>query len=96
MNERNLEFPLTLLFTLVALVAVLVVAWFAIRFLASLHNANSTGIKPVKILHTTAIGSKERLILIQYRGRDILLGVAAGGISVIDNEKTSQEPSTEE
>lgn len=94
MSENNLEFPLMLLFTILALVVVLTVAWFAIRFLASIHRTNPNGGKPVKVIHTTAIGSRERLVLIQYRGRDILLGVSGGGISVIESDLTIQESET--
>ena len=91
MIESNFAFPLTLLITIVALVVVLAVAWFALRILASMYRSKPSGNKPVKILHTTAIGSRERLVLVQYRGRDILLGVSTGGISVIDNGLTAQE-----
>lgn len=91
MNENNLEFPLMLLMTVLALVVVLAIAWLALRFLASMYQSKPGGTKPVKILHTTAISSRERLVLVQYRGRDILLGVSTGGISVIDNEPTAQE-----
>lgn len=91
MNESNLEFPLTVLFTIVSLIIVLVVAWYAIRLLSALNNTNTGGTKPVKILHTTALSGRERLVLIEYKGRDILLGVSAGGISVIDNQSTQRE-----
>lgn len=95
MTDNQLEFPLMVLFTLLALVTVLVLAWFAIRFLATINRVNPKGAKPVKILNTTAIGSRERLVLIQYREQDILLGVSAGGISVIDSRPKANETDTQ-
>jgi len=91
MNETTMEFPLQLLFTLLALVVVLVLAWFSIRFLASLNKSKLGTSRPIKILHTTSLGSRERLVLVNYEGREILLGVTAGGICVVD--KSSTKPS---
>jgi len=91
MSDASLEFPLTLLFTILALIVVLVVAWFAIRFLASIQQSRPGSSSPIKIVHTAAIGSRERLVIIQYRGRDILLGVSTGSICVIDNASTPPE-----
>lgn len=91
MSEANLEFPLMVLFTILALIVVLVVAWFAIRFLANINQLKSGAPKPIKIVHTTAVGNRERLVIIDYRGREILLGVTAGGISVIDSESIQHE-----
>lgn len=93
MSDANLEFPLMLLFTILALIVVLVTAWFAIRFLANINRVNKGGAsKSIKVVHTTAIGSRERLVIIEYRGREILLGVSAGGICVIDSEPTEPKP----
>jgi len=92
MSDLTLQFPLLLVFTILALVAVLVIAWFAIRFLANLNKINAGATRPIKILHTMAVGSRERLVLINYQGRDILLGVTAGGISVIEKTPPQHKP----
>ena len=78
-----------LLFTIFALVLVLVLAWFAIRFLANINKVNVGTARPVKILQTMAVGSRERLVLVHYQGNDILLGVTAGGISVLEKSPPS-------
>lgn len=91
MSEANLEFPLMLLFTIVALIVVLVLAWLSIRFLASINQTSTKTSKRIKVVHTTAIGSRERLVVIEYRDREILLGVTSGGISVVDNKPIQHE-----
>ncbi|MBX2836706.1 MAG: flagellar biosynthetic protein FliO [Gammaproteobacteria bacterium] len=77
------SFPLTLLFTLLALVVVLIVAWFCIRLLAQL-NRRSMGKGKVQIVQTIPIGTRERLMLVHYQGQEYLLGSSTGGITVIE------------
>ncbi len=96
MNENNLELPMTIAFTILALIIVLIVAWLAIKMLAKLNRVNPNGVKAVKIRQTIAVGSRERLVIVRYRDRELLLGVTAGGISVLkdnpDNRYSDGEP----
>jgi len=98
MSETNLQFPLSIVITIVALIVVLIVAWLALRMLASINRVNPNSTKAVKVLQSTAVGTRERLVLVQYCGRDLLLGVTAGGITVLkdssDNDHVEFEPSS--
>ena len=76
-------FPTTLLFTLIALILVLVLAWFAIRMLAQLSTGRSKGGR-IEVLQNVPVGTGERLVLLKFDNREILIGVTAGGITVLD------------
>ncbi len=89
MSTNETEFPMLLLLTVLALVVVLVLAWLAIRTLASMNNTRTGSSKAVKVMQTVAVGNRERLVLIQYKGADVLLGVTPGGITVIDSDAES-------
>lgn len=90
MNENNLELPMTIAFTMLALIVVLLVAWLAIRLLAKLNRVNPNGVKAVKIRQSIAVGSRERLVIVQYRDRELLLGVTTGGISVLKDNPNNR------
>jgi len=89
MNDSGMDFSGSLLLTMLALVVVLIIAWLVIRFLASLTKHNTGRMRAVKVLQTIALGSRERVGLVQYKGNDLLLGVTAGGISVIDKSTST-------
>lgn len=76
-----------------ALVLVLALAWLVLRTLRRLQPglARHAGAAP-QVLHSTALGPRERLVLVRHRGRDYLLGVGAAGVSVIDRWDTSGDP----
>lgn len=80
-----MQLSLSIAVTILALIAVLIIAWFGIKFLSTLNRLHPSASKRMQIIQTVAIGSRERLVLLRYRERDILLGVSAGGISVLDN-----------
>jgi flagellar protein FliO/FliZ len=75
---------------LAALALVLALAWVALRVLRGRLGtatpralggpANLDALRFVKAL---AVGTKERVVLVEHRGERWLLGVAAGGISTI-------------
>jgi len=86
---------MTIVVTILALSAVLVLAWFGIKFLSKLNHLHPSASKRMQILQTVAVGSRERLVLVRYQQRDILLGVTAGGVSVIDNSEANVDSNGE-
>lgn len=82
MNDGS---PLTsLLFAVVALAVVLALAWLLLKGLAALGQRSSAN-SPMRIKATLPLGSRERLVVMEYRGNDYLLGVSSGNISKIDS-----------
>ena len=80
------NFPTTMLFTLLALVFVLILAWFAIRLLSQVSGGKLKGGR-IKLTHTLPIGAREKIMLVECDDKAYLLGVTANGISVIDERK---------
>ena len=80
---NNSSFPLSLLVTVLALIAVLALAWFTLRFLSGLNRGRLKGGR-IQILQTMPVGNRERLVLARVDEQDYLLGVTAGGISLVD------------
>ena len=74
----------SLAFTVLALVFVLVLAWFAVRILARLGVAKSTGSSRMRIIQSLPTGARERIVLLEFDEKQYLLGVTAGGISVLE------------
>jgi len=86
MNDSvNNGFPINLLFTILALVFVLILAWFAIRLLAHLASGKSRNGR-LRVTYTLPLGSREKLVLLECDDREYLLGVTANGISLIDQQ----------
>lgn len=79
------SFPLSLLFTVLALVLVLVLAWFAIRLIAQLGGGKLSS-KRIKVTHTVPLTARERLVMVECDDQEYFLGVTANGISVIDKK----------
>lgn len=73
----------TLLFSVVALALVLALAWLLLKGLAALGKSRSAG-SPMKIKATMPLGTRERVVVMEYRGSDYLLGVGSGAVSLID------------
>lgn len=63
---------------LVVLALIMAVAWFARRLRVSGRSA--TGIR---VIAETAIGVKERAVLLEVHGRQLLVGVAAGSVTTL-------------
>lgn len=84
-------FPTTLLFTMAALVLVLVLAWFAIRLLSRL-NSGKLGNNRIRLTHTLPMGAREKIVLVECDDKSYLLGVTANGISVIDQKPIAMNP----
>ncbi len=71
-------------FTLLALVSVLLLAWVVVHILARLGVGKSTGDSRMRIVQSLPTGARERVVLLEFDGKQYLLGVTAGGISVIE------------
>lgn len=84
-------FPITLLFTLLALVFVLVLAWFAIRLLSKM-GGGKLGNGRIKLTHTLPLGAREKIVLVECDNKAYLLGVTANGISLIDQKPVEIQP----
>jgi flagellar protein FliO/FliZ len=81
------HFAASLLSTLVALALVLVLAWAA---LAALRRIGWPGLRgaraqpdALEFVRALPVGPRERVVVLRYRGEELLLGVTAGGISVL-------------
>jgi len=76
-------FPTTLLLTMIALVAVMVAAWIILRGIASMGKLKNINGR-IKVTESVAVGPKERIVLLDYEGQSLLIGVSAGGLMQID------------
>ena len=85
--------------TVVALVAVCALAYVAIllmkRFQVTGPGAGAA--HDLRFLRALPLGPRERVVAIEWKGETLLLGVTAGGISLLDRRPTppGQEPPTE-
>jgi len=71
------------LFTITLLAAGVVVAWLTFKYLAGLARRDS-GSSKIMLLHTRALSTRSRLLVVGYRGREYVLGVSGEHIRLID------------
>lgn len=83
-------FPVSLLITILALAAVLALAWFALKGL-SRFSTRQLGNSRVRIVQSVSVGNRERLVVVHFGNREYLVGVSAGGISTIDQQDIPDE-----
>lgn len=77
----------------VALLLVLALAWLVLRFLARMQTrSRGGGPAPLRYLRAMPVGSRERVVVVAYHGEELLLGVTAGGIVLLDRRPLSPEP----
>jgi len=74
--------------TLLALAFVAALAWVSIALLKRLQQGRAGGAAAraqgeLRFVRALPVGSKERVVVVQYRGEEWLLGVTAGGISLL-------------
>ncbi len=94
------SFVMSFLSMLVALGVVLALAWFSLRFLrtrmqgGAASPADGPG-EALKFVRAIAVGTKERVVIVEHRGERWMLGVTAGGISAIAHwpERETTRPS---
>jgi flagellar protein FliO/FliZ len=84
--EASPSFAAQLAGTAAALVGVLVLAWLGLRLLKRLHDrqADAGDAPPLQVLRSVAVGPRERLVVVRWRDRELLLGVTGGGITRLD------------
>jgi flagellar biogenesis protein FliO len=70
----------------IALCFVLALAWLALRIINRFQRGKASGNDHAVpcVVRSVPIGQRERLVTVRYRGREYLLGVAAGAVNVID------------
>lgn len=82
----------SLVSTVLALCFVLALAWLVLRGLKRLQAGRfgAAGSDVPRVLRSVSIGPRERLVTVRYRDREYLLGVAAGGVSLIDSTASAE------
>lgn len=74
--------------TVVALLIVLALAWGALRLLKYMQDRQVGGARgdetqALRFLRALPVGTRERVMLIEAEGDRLLIGVTAGGISLL-------------
>lgn len=82
------SFPAELLQTLIALTVVVVIAWACLALLRRFQQGRLPGRPPapghdLRFVRALPVGAKERVVVVQYRGDEWLLGVTTGGITLL-------------
>lgn len=83
----------SLLGMLAAVLAILALAYFVTRWIAGYGGpavGRAAGARDLSILSRLAVGKNEQLLLVRLHSRCLLLGVTAGGITVL-TELTEEE-----
>lgn len=83
------EFGTELLSMFFALVVVLLLAWLILRVIKRAQNGKSSD-DTLRFVRALPVGSRERVVLIEYHGKEYMLGVTPGGINIL--EKRNAEP----
>ena len=73
-----------------ALLLVLVLAYYVIKAGAKFNGMKQRG-NGIQVLESTAIGSRERLVVVSYNNQRYLLGVTGQSVSVVDKHEISPE-----
>lgn len=76
------NFATQLISTIAALILAIAVAWLALRALKRMQYGNTSG-DELTFLRALPIGPRERVVLVEYRGEEYMLGVTSGGISLL-------------
>lgn len=72
-----------------ALVLVSLLAWAAIALMKrfQLQGPRGSAAEDLRFLRALPLGPRERLVVVEWRGETLLLGVTAGGISLVDRRR---------
>jgi len=76
--------PLSILFTIFALCAILGLAWVVLKFFASTYKSRVAN-GEIQIRSTYALGARQHLYVVNFRDKDYFLGVTAEHIKLIDS-----------
>ncbi len=85
------NFTSGILTTLLALAIVIALAWITLRALERMQYGKSTG-DELRFIRALPVGARERIVIIQYRNEEYLLGVTSGGISLLEKRPTIPTP----
>jgi hypothetical protein len=69
-----------------ALLLVLLLAWALLRWLRRSQGGGALREGP-RVMRSVALGTRERLVVVEHRGVEYLLGVTAASVSVIDRRE---------
>lgn len=89
------NFAAELVSTFFALILVLAIAWLVLRFIKRTQFHKSSD-ESLRFLRALPVGSRERVVLVQYRGKEYMLGVTSGGINLIEKRALENEELTDE
>ncbi|WP_164963050.1 flagellar biosynthetic protein FliO [Rubrivivax sp. JA1026] len=71
--------------SVLALAFVLALAWFGLRWMRRFAQPPAdAGAPELRVLRTLALGPRERLVLVRHGDADLLLGVGADGVRLLD------------
>jgi flagellar protein FliO/FliZ len=87
-------FASQLISTLLALAFVGVLAWISIALLKRLQQGRAGGKgrpaeSELRFVRALPVGAKERVVIVQYRGEEWVLGVTTGGISLLSRQPSA-------
>jgi flagellar protein FliO/FliZ len=96
MDNSALSPWIAVLTSFAALAFVLLLAWLFLRWLKRMQIGTSgdAGAGP-RVLRAVGLGPRERLVVVQHHDTELLLGVTAAGIAVLDRRRTDAAPVTE-
>lgn len=80
---------------LVALALVLGLAFFSIRMLKKVQSGAPSG-DDIRFIRSLPLGARERATVVIWRDEVLLLGVTAGGITVLDRRARTAEEIAED
>ncbi|TCP05441.1 flagellar biosynthetic protein FliO [Rubrivivax gelatinosus] len=71
--------------SVLALAFVLALAWFGLRWLRRfVQPPAAAGAPELRVLRTLVLGPRERLVLVRHGDAELLLGVGAEGVRLLD------------
>jgi flagellar protein FliO/FliZ len=72
-----------LLFVILALIFVVAMAWLLLKGLKGFHTQHTDGTR-LKLMLTLSVGTRERLVVVNYRDHEYLVGITPGSIRLLD------------
>ncbi len=85
------NFTTGILTTFLALVIVIALAWITLRSLKRLQYGKAAS-DELHFVRALPVGNRERIVIIQYRNQEYLLGVAPGGINLLEKHPVTPTP----
>ena len=76
--------------TLLSLLAVVALAWVVLWLLKKSSLVQGQA-QAVKVISSVAVGAKERVVQVQYKDKELLLGVTANAIHVLAESSAKAE-----